>query len=95
MVITSIAFLVTLISPIFNVFFASTKLQFKSSAMKCIISKEGSGITEIIMAKLAVIFPEEVPAEPTRKVQQQKTNDDIVVAIAAAARFKNLFQGGK
>lgn len=52
-------------------------------------------ITEIIMAKLAVIFPEEVPAEPTRKVQQQKTNDDIVVAIAAAARFKNLFQGGK
>ena len=52
-------------------------------------------ITEIIMAKLAVIFPEEVPAEPARKVQQQKTNDDIAVAIAAAARFKNLFQGGK
>ena len=52
-------------------------------------------ITEMLMAKLAVIFPEEVPAEPTRKVQQQKTNDDIAVAIAAATRFKNLFQGGK
>lgn len=52
-------------------------------------------ITDIVMAKLAVVFPEEVIQEPTRRVQQQKTNDDIAIAVAAAARFKNLLRGGK
>lgn len=48
-------------------------------------------INELIMAKLAVWFPEEVKEEPKRKVQSN--NDaDIAVAIAAARNF--LAKGG-
>lgn len=52
-------------------------------------------VMDMIMAKLAILYPEEVVQEPVRRTVQQKTNDDVAVAIAAAAKFKNIFLGGK
>lgn len=48
-------------------------------------------ITEIVMAKLAVWFPEEVKEEPKRNVQSNN-DTDLVVVIAAARNF--LARGG-
>ena len=48
-------------------------------------------ITEKVMEKLAVYFPEEVKEEPIRKVQ---SNNDAEIAIAVAAARSFLAKGG-
>lgn len=45
-------------------------------------------VTDKVMAKLAIWFPEEVAEEPKRKIQTNSNgNSDIAVAIAAAKNF--------
>ncbi len=45
-------------------------------------------VTDKVMAKLAIWFPEEVAEEPKRNVQSNSANkSDIAVAIAAAKNF--------
>lgn len=43
--------------------------------------------TEVVMAKLAVWFPEEVVETPTSKPVQSNNDADIAVAIAMAKKF--------
>lgn len=43
--------------------------------------------TEVVMAKLAVLFPEEVVEMPTSKPVQSNNDADIAVAIAMAKKF--------
>ena len=43
--------------------------------------------TDIVMAKLAVWFPEEVVETPTSKPIQSNNDADIAVAIAMAKKF--------
>ena len=48
--------------------------------------------TDIVMAKLAVWFPEEVVEAPVAKpVAQSKNDSELAIAIAAAKKF---FKGG-
>lgn len=49
-------------------------------------------ITEKVMEKLAVWFPEKVAETPTSKPAQSNNDSDIAVVIAAAKRF--LARGG-
>lgn len=48
-------------------------------------------VTEKVMAKLAILFPEEVKEEPKKKVQ---SNNDSELAIAIAAARNFLAKGG-
>ena len=50
-------------------------------------------ITEKIMAKLNVWFPEEIKEEPKRNTAT-KSDEDIAVAIATMMKHKNLIKGG-
>ena len=43
--------------------------------------------TEVVMAKLAVLFPEEVVEEPKRNVQKSNNDSELAIAIAAARNF--------
>ena len=48
--------------------------------------------TDVVMAKLAVWFPEEVVEAPAAKpVAQSKNDSELAIAIAAAKKF---FKGG-
>ena len=49
-------------------------------------------ITEKIMEKLAIMFPEEVAEVPASRQTQSNNDSEIAVAIAAAKRF--LARGG-
>ena len=48
--------------------------------------------TEIVMAKLAIWFPEEVAEEPKRNVQKSNNDSELAIVIAAARNF--LAKGG-
>ena len=49
-------------------------------------------ITEKIMEKLAIYFPEEVKEEPKRNIQSVNNDSDLAIVIAAAKNF--LARGG-
>ena len=49
-------------------------------------------ITEKIMEKLAILFPEEVAEAPASRQTQSNNDSEIAVAIAAAKKF--LVKGG-
>ena len=49
-------------------------------------------ITEKIMEKLAIYFPEEVKEEPKRNIQSGNNDSDLAIVIAAAKNF--LARGG-
>ena len=48
--------------------------------------------TEIVMAKLAIWFPDEIKEEQKRNVQKSNNDSELVIAIAAARNF--LAKGG-
>ena len=48
--------------------------------------------TEIVMAKLAIWFPEEIAEEPKKNVQKSNNDSELAIAIAAARNF--LVKGG-
>ena len=43
--------------------------------------------TEVVMAKLAVLFPEEVVEIPASKPAQSKNDSELAIAIATAKKF--------
>ena len=48
--------------------------------------------TEIVMAKLAIWFPDEIKEEQKRNVQKSNNDSELAIAIAAARNF--LAKGG-
>ena len=50
--------------------------------------------TDVVMLILGKYFPEEKESEPVKVNVQRTDNDDVAVAIAAAAKHKKLVKGG-
>ena len=50
--------------------------------------------TDLVMLILGKYFPEEKESEPVKVNIKKTDNDDVAVAIAAAAKHKKLVKGG-
>ena len=50
--------------------------------------------TDVVMLILGKYFPEEKESEPVKVNIKKTDNDDVAVAIAAAAKHKKLVKGG-